>query len=399
MKFSQILEISKGFLKQIHNTRPVVIFDIGSASIGGAVVYFGKEVPKISYCTRIQLPFQEKADKKHLLPQIEEILSQVAGDIQKNGLKAVRGKSVVPQEIVCILSSLWSSTRTTNASFENKERFVVTDEVMDNLLAQIHKKNKEEKEEGVVTIEEIVVNSFLNGYPTQLPLGKKAQHINVSFLESTVTKELDTKIHDTIHKIFSSDIPVLLRSFTLVAFSVTRDMFEYMRDSMLIDVTGEITEIVVVRDSKLDETFSFPYGKNTIVRDIAEKTGSIPEDVLARLRISLSKAESEIKEEVSEEEKKWVEMFGGACEELSSETSPLPQDVFLITDTSYEKWFRSLIERVDFSQFTATRQEFHVNHFIEKKIEGGCMIDKGVVSDNFLVIESIFYNREYLSRT
>ncbi|NQV93385.1 hypothetical protein HQ403_02700 [Candidatus Kaiserbacteria bacterium] len=399
MKLSQISETVKNLLKRIRGVQPVVIFDIGSSSIGGAVVFFGKEVPEITYSTRVQLPFQEIADKKHLLPQIEEVLSQVAEDVQKNGLQAVKGKSVVPQEIVCILSSLWSNTRTTNATFENKEKFIVTDEIMDNLLIQIHENNKGEKEEGVVTIEEIIVNSFLNGYPTQLPLGKEAQHISVSFLESTVTKELNTKIHDVVYKIFSPDIPLLLRSFTLVAFSVTRDMFEHIRDFVLVDVTGEITEIAVVRNSTLDETFSFPYGKNTIVRDIAKKTGSVPEDVLTRLKIEISKTKSDIKGEVSEEEKKWTELFGKACEELSSETSPLPPHVFLIVDTPYEKWFHSMIERVDFSQFTATRDAFNVNPLLEKQVEGMCILHKGITYDNFLVIESIFYNREYLPRT
>ena len=396
------LLLLKRFLKRTKTTQPVVIFDIGSASIGGAVVFFDKEVPHISYCTRIQLPFQEKADEKRLLPQVEEVLAQVADEVQKNGLQPKDGQSIVPQEIVCIFSSLWSNTQATSASFEHKKSFVVTDRIMDNLLAQIHKSNKEEKKGTVKIIEEIIINSVLNGYPTHSPLGKKAQHINVTFLESTITEALYSKIHDVINKVFSPDIPLLLRSFTLASFSVTRDMFEDIRDFLLVDVTGEVTEISVVHDSTLEDTLSFPYGRNTIVRDIAKKTKSVPEDVLARIKIAFtndkSVSGSSIEDVIFEEEKQWADMFGRACGELSSETKPLPQRVFLISDHNYEDWFRKMIERVDFSQFTATREAFQVEMLIGEKMERTCTFNNKVIPDSFIVVDSLFYGREHLSR-
>ena len=392
------LEKFKNLFKHTNVIRPVVIFDIGSASIGGAVVFFDKEIPNITYCKRIQLPFQKEADERHFLSQIEEILTQIVDDIQKNGLQSKDGKFIVPQEIVCILSSLWSNTRTVHASFEHKERFIVTDNIMDDLLSQIHEKNKEERKDTTVIIEEIVISSLLNGYPTQLPLGKETQRINVTFLESTITKELHNKINDVIHKVFNHDIPLLFRSFTLVAFSVTRDMFEDIKDFFLIDVTGEITELAVIKNSILGDVLSFPYGRNTIVRDIAKKTNSIPEDILARIKIAFSSDSSDMKETIFEEEKQWTEMFGKACGELSSEINPLPQNVFLIANTDYEDWFRKMIERVDFSQFTATREAFNVNFLIGKNIDDVCTLNDEVVQDSFLIMDSLFYNREYLYR-
>ena len=91
-------------------------------------------------------------------------------------------------------------------------------------------------------------------------------------------------------------------------------------------------------------------------------------------------------------------MFGKACGELSSEINPLPHNVFLISNTGYESWFRSMIERVDFSQFTATKESFHVDLLIGKQTEGTCILNDKVTQDSFLSIGSLFYNREYLSR-
>ncbi len=384
------------FLRNKESKNSVIIFDIESASIGGAVVSFDKKVPHISYSTRTQLPFQEVADEKRLLTQIEEVLTSVASDLQKNGLLTKDGKSIAVKEIVCVLSSLWSNTQTTNVSFENKEKFKVTNRIMDDLLAKIHASDKKIARKSTVTIEKKVINSLLNGYPTEAPLGKEVTRINITFLESTVSNALHAKMSEIMHSTFNPDIPLVFRSFTLVAFSVTRDLFNTTKNFMLIDVTGEITEIAVVRNSILEDMLSFPYGKNTIVRDVAKKTKSIPEDILTRIKIMSSGNELEVKEEFFEAEKKWTEMFGRACDELSSEINPLPRDVFLVVDNNYKNWFRSMIERVDFSQFTVTKEMFHVDSLTENQKDGTYTLGKDVVPDNFLIVNSLFYNREYL---
>ncbi|MEX0652321.1 MAG: hypothetical protein WD509_03275 [Candidatus Paceibacterota bacterium] len=398
MTFSHGIEKMHSIFKKGASTQPVVIFDIGSASIGAAVVYFDTEVPRISYSARQALPFLGEADKKKLIPQIEEILSFATANIQKNGLTPQKGLSVIPREIVCIFSPLWSETQTTEASFTHKEKFIVSDTVMDNLLAQIHENNKETKDDTEVVIEEVVISSLLNNYPTQAPLGKETLSINVSFLESSIDKNLDTKVRDVIYKTFNVDTPLLLRSFTLAAFSVARDIHENMKDFLLIDVTGEITDIAVVRSSVLKDTLSFPYGKNSIIRNVASRKGSIPEDVLARIKISLSSEDPEVKIDIKEEEKKWIDFFGKACEELSSDSMPLPREVFLITDTHYERLFRSMIEHVEFGQFTALKDPFLVKSFLKSKTKGMFLLDEGVLSDDFITIGALFYSREYLSR-
>jgi len=400
----------KRFLTFKKKIQPVIVFDIGSASIGAAVVFFEKEVPHIAYCTRVNLPFLKVAKKKHLLSQIEEILTQIAHDIQKNGLQIEGEQAVVPRKIVCIFSPLWSNTQTTCASFEAKKRFRVTDQIMDNLLAQIHKESKENnKKKGgsMEVIEEIVISTLLNGYPTDSPLGKETQSIEVTYFESVITKTLHEKISSTIHKTFSPDIPLLFRSLTLVSFTVVRDLFEDIKDFLLIDVTGEITELAVVRNSILEDTISFPYGRNTLVRNIAKKTRSIPEDVLSRVTLALfytdaqtgtdSENTSEIKELLSKEEKLWTEMFGKACDEISSEVHLLPQDVFLIADGEYTHWFSRMIERVDFSQFTPTREAFLVHTLTGEHLEDVCTHSDGVTRDNFLIIGSLLHHRKYLS--
>jgi len=377
--------------------QPIIIFDIGSASIGGAVVFFGGEMPKISYSTRIQLPFQEEVDRGRLLPQIEEILEKVSSDVQKNGLHTGTGKSIKPHNIVCVLSSLWSNTQTTSASFENKEVFEVNDSIMDSLLEQIHK-SKDTKKDGDVTIEEIVINSQLNGYSTRFPLKKEAKRIDITLLESSVAKEIYEKINNIIDKTFSPDISVVFRSSTLVAFSVARDIYEDMRDFIIVDVTGEITELAVVHNSILGDTISFPYGRNSLIRDIAKSTESVPEDILARVKILFSSIEVELeKNPFEKEEKKWIEMFSKACFEISSDINPLPKNIFLIVDSSYEKWFHFMIKKTNFNGVPIVQEDYKINPIMKDKVSDLYESSSMSMRDNFIVVDALFYNREYLS--
>ena len=391
-----LLKIMKQFFKRSNRTEPVVIFDVGSASIGGAVVLFNNEVPEMVFCTRKQIPFQEVADVSRLMPLIEEVLAQVVEEVQK-GMQTDKLEST-PKEIVCVLSSLWSNTQTTDASFENEKEFEVTDSIMNNLLAHIHKENKEQKGDAKEIIEEKVISSLLNGYPTMEPLGKRTNRISITFLEGVVDKDVHEKITNVINKVFSPDIPLLFRSFTLASFSVARDMFEKERDFLLLDVTGELTEMAVIRHSTIAKTLSFPYGRNTIIRNVATKNNSIPEDASSRIKLALLSEDTTTREILLEEEKKWIEMFGKACADLSSGMNPLPQSVFLVADSNHESWFRGMIERVDFSQFTTTKEAFEVTPLIDKQMEGACILGDKVVRDDFLIVDSLFYNREYLSR-
>ncbi|MBI2618437.1 hypothetical protein HYW58_03235 [Candidatus Kaiserbacteria bacterium] len=381
------------------DTQPVVIFDIGSASVGGAVVSL-KESPHVEYSTREYIPLQEVPDESHFIPVMAETLLRVGRDIQKTGLNR-DGTSVLPRDIIAVFGSPWHDTRTIAASFEHHESFKVTDRVMDNLLAQIRdKKNNSPKDSGKtsVVIEEKIIHSSLNGYVTNSPLGKTARRINVTFLESTVSKDMHERVSSVIHEVFSPDVPLILRSFTLTSFSLARDMFPEKKNFLLVDVTGEVSEISVIQDSILGDTLSFPYGRNTVVRNIAKSAGSLPEETLSRVKMYFSSGGNELEGQMTEEEKRWTEMFGKACAELSTSALPLPQTVFLVADTVFAKWFKGMIERVDFSQFTITHESFQVFSLIEAHIEETCTAKEGVVCDSFLITEALFYNKEHQLR-
>ena len=88
-----------------------IIFDIGSGSVGAALVelsYFNK--PTILYSTRKDIAFKEEVNPDKLLSSMKIAMESVALNVQKIGFKneaLVRLKNKDIGTIYCVFSSPW----------------------------------------------------------------------------------------------------------------------------------------------------------------------------------------------------------------------------------------------------------------------------------------------------
>lgn len=382
---------TKSIMALFQKTKRIILFDIGSASIGSAIVSFSyNKPPHIEHCSRTYIPFQDDIQEVRTQERLVAQLEAVAQGIVKSDY--YRALHIRPDRVVCIISSPWHTTETLSASYNGKERIEVTEKIMDGLLQEIKTKTAAVPKESV-NIEEVVVQSSLNGYATEVPLGKRAKRISVAMMRSAISSSLHRKATSAIEKAFGHT-PILFRSFSLAAFSVMRDVFKEDRDFLLVDVTGEVTEIIVVRNMVPTEFLSFPYGRNTLVRNVAQTLGSIPEEVESRIALSLSHNEQSVSAALEQEEKKWKDTFKGACVALFKEMLPLPEKVFLVADGKLCGWFLKLIGSDEFREYTTTAGPFSIIPLRNKgAIEGFCTIGEGAGEDPFLIVDTLFCDR------
>ncbi|MCW9054742.1 MAG: hypothetical protein OQJ98_02060 [Candidatus Pacebacteria bacterium] len=346
------------------------------------------------------IPLSSTLHKESFPGQLADALVEVAKNIQKNGLVEPGGKKyIIPREIVCVLGSPWHQTQTITASVEQKESFLVTDAVMDNLLAQIQEKKEKDEREGaeeMVTIEEMIIESSLNGYSTQSPIGKTARCISVAFLESSTFQATEKLLRKALYEVFSPSIPLAFRSFTLASFSVVRDILSPHNDFLLIDVTGGTSNISVVHNSILLDTANIPYGRNTLIQNITKATGAIPEESLSRVKLFFAGGDDqELQELIGAEEERWLKHITEACKRLSFEAVPLPSKVFVISDPVFGSWFKTVLESPELAQFTVTKKHFEAILISEKSLEEKCSFERSVQKDVFLMTDALFYSREY----
>src|SRR3989344_8219606 len=102
----------------------VIILDIGSASVGGALVLFNKTTaPFVVYTVRREIKFHQKIDFERFILSTKDTLDEVIGYLQKEGLfyLKLKGRShLTPEAVHCIFGAPWyaSQVRTLHVSRE-----------------------------------------------------------------------------------------------------------------------------------------------------------------------------------------------------------------------------------------------------------------------------------------
>lgn len=270
-----------------HTTGEVaLIFDIGSGSVGAALALLSSMHKPIVLATeRIELPFQETCESKRLQPLMlralsEVVLSLLAEGIPRAGLLARRLKIT---DAFYMLAAPWCSVRTKTLSLAQKEPLRITDEVLSELVRHEDTDKAEDSDtaaspkrraaEERKRFERLLLHASLNGYDTTAPLGKEARTAAFSFFESHSPSALLHAIENTVAH-FVHPRRTHFHSYALASFSALLELFPDTADFLLADIGGEITEVLSVRTKILRDTFSFPLGRNHLIRTLARATSS-----------------------------------------------------------------------------------------------------------------------------
>jgi hypothetical protein len=256
---------------------------------------------------------------------------------------------------------------------------------------------QERGEEKHELIEGDILDIELNRYHTKDPLGKITNDLGITLFVSSAPIELTDSIKSIKERGFG-ETTGNFASFTFSFFNVVRDIWHEKHHFILLDVSGEVTDLSVVKDGKLLETSSFPCGVNTVVRLIASrfnlKMGESESLLNAYYNHHLSSSErARVSLTLHDAQKQWLSFFSKELEEISPQIL-LPRDVFLTVDEPYTAWFKDIIESEKLHPITPTGKSFSVVALNETILAPHCVFNKGISKDPFLAIESIFLNRK-----
>src|SRR6266568_4891650 len=106
------------FSKSKNNKELVLVFNIGSSSVGGALFFAQSSgIPKIIFSTTEQIRLEEKMNSDRFYTLAMQSLETVVGRVYKAGLGA-------PKEIFCVLSSPWHVSQTRIINYKKNTPFV-----------------------------------------------------------------------------------------------------------------------------------------------------------------------------------------------------------------------------------------------------------------------------------
>ncbi len=387
-----------GFFSSNKNTEKIVaIFDIGSGSVGGALVKISSpnengivHPPVILSQSHAPIPFQESIDFELFFADMQKALFTVANELYLTKVGA-------PQEIICNLASPWYVGETRHVHITKNAPFLVTKEMIHELvttelasLAETYKKKYESTGAESQLMESKVFHTRLNGYLVDDPIGKRASSLDVYLFLALSPKICLDNIRETFVRVFHHT-PVSFTSFISSLCIGSAERFTPTDSYLLIDIRGEITDIAIVSGGVLVSTVSFPFGKHGIIRAF-KKQGMDEREARSVIAMKTSNVLSdnrakELEPSIAEIQKSWNDMFTASVAQLPR-TIALPSMIFLVADTDTALWFREVIAEagaVSGHQFTVTTLGGQLFLNICKVADGTC--------DPFLMIEAIAATR------
>lgn len=388
----------------------VLVFDIGSSSVGGALFEIQKsKIPKIILSIREPIIFENKIDTNKFLFLTIKSLETIASRIC---LKSVHK----PSKIFCVLSSPFYASATRIIKLEKNISFLFTPQLADdlikkeiNLFKEEYLKKFSDVDNKIRLIELKNIKIMLNGYETSNPLDKKAKTLEMIIFISMSGEFILKEIEKTIFKHFHSK-NINFSSFIMASFSVARDIFAHQDNFILVDISGEMTDVSIIKKNILTNSISYPLGRNFFIRNIANSLNYTLSEAKSIFSLYKDEHASEtalkrLEPIMSKLKKEWLDAFQKSLINISDDFS-VPSNIFITVDSDLFNFFSKIIKNEQFSQYNLTESEFKII-FLDSKALHNFVSFKPISSvsnsfdkdesnidyDLFLAIESIYINR------
>lgn len=384
------------FSKNNKDNKLIIMFGIGSGSVGGSIVNFKKDQngfwsPHIIGQTRTQISMKEELDFDTFFYDMQIAINTTAQ-------KLYDMKKGAPDEIYCTLNSPWYTSETRTIHMEKNTPFLITKKIVDEMIQKELKNISEKyskKYEGVYTkpqlLEGKVLHSSLNGYGIDDPVGKKATSVDLNIFIS-ISPEICIKgIEDSIKRVFHHT-KISYGSFISSLFIAARDKYITAQSYLLIDINAEITDVAIVSNGVLSAMMSFPMGKNSVIRSLSSKLNKNEEESRSLFRMHTTemltlKEKNKVDDVLQYIHKEWEKLFKDAILSLPRSIS-LPTSVFLVGDNDTTVWFKEVLESGDYSQDIVTGKKFNVITVDGPSFLDMCKVTDGTC-DQFLMVEAI----------
>lgn len=373
--------------------KTIAIFDVGSGSVGGAIAQIPEnveEVPVILKSIRHEIKNRKNDSFKSFLKETIITLHHTANALYNKKIGKI-------DEIVCVLTSPWSSSETKKISISNSKSFVFTKKMADELikketanivLAYENKEDNNGNKESLV--EKIITEVFLDDKLTQNPIGKRCKFLDLNMTYSISPQIFLDHAHIVLSHIFHAT-PVSFSSFAFMSHLMIRENYVGTESHLLLDIGGEVTDLSVINRGVFQSKISFPFGKKTIIKHLGLKLNIDRRDAEELFKLyykdNLSlEHKSKLAPIFNSIERFWSEELRHCLTNIPKKYA-LPDIVFLTIDNDMKNWFFEVFRKEEFSQNITLKDKFKIVILDENELVNMCSFKEGVY-DPFLMIEA-----------
>ena len=241
-----------------------LIFDIESDSVCAAIVlYEADKTPRIIYHTESEVTHKAHTDGAYLSRNMLKALETAADDVS--------AAMIAPHvdRIHVVLSSPWiiSKLSCVEKKFE-KETVVRQSAVADLLEKERAASSKLFAVGDAAAIDAKLFEIKINGYPVAEYEGKRALSLEGTMVVSFASRKMLNEIKSRINRFFRAGDEVF-HSSLILRYIALRSILPHHTDYIWLQVHGELTDVLIVRQGACAVAGSLPFGYDTLVRKFA----------------------------------------------------------------------------------------------------------------------------------
>ncbi len=349
-----------------------IVIDVGSASVGVAIVYsenIDQKMEVIWSHREYELIRDVKGDAESV-KEISTVLVNALLELGSNGLKAVHqyDPKLPIRYVQVAICAPWAYTVTKTINFEDEHPFEVDKELIGELVKNAKKQTQETTLGGEIleglglrTIAEETVNVQINGYSIREPYGKKGRSISISHITAVANEKILTTLEDSLQKILPK-AKIDCFSFMYLFYRALKDLHPNTSEICLIDVTNEATEIGIMRDNILKYTTHIPFGMYSLAREIALACDIPKEEAYSYIKDGRDITKGPFSQEKIAEVEKVFEAYSEKLAELFAQTGDtlsIPKTLFLHTSKNTEEFFSKHLKSAA-KKATGTSHSLHL---------------------------------------
>lgn len=358
------------------------IVDIATASVSGALVRDGEFL----FSCHENAVFGSRLDFNKFFLGLQKTLEKVLVQLEKNSPKR-------PDRFVCFLPAPFYMSETKTVVFKPEKKFNIDRKLLHRLSEDLARDFLSEQstlfpdlenDENIV-LENKIVQIKLNDYIVEDFLRRNVSSLETTNYLSVGSNLLSEKIKSLFEKVFHDD-QVEFHSFAFALFSGLRDLLPKDSSFTIVDVGGELTDLIFVRRGVLNSHVSFPFGRRTILKKITAKLKTAIDESQSTLNMFLqNKLNENTKEKVAvildEVKQEWVSEIHKYLKNQIGR-----QDFYLVDTDEFGKLLADWL-----SQETVQGQQASFVHFVEPALFSGFFKGRQPqVADTFLLAAAIF---------
>lgn len=284
------MSLSSTFFRSKHS-ESVVFIDIGTGSVAGAYARYAEgDTPMLLYTQRI--PFEIRKDEPHEAAMLRA-LKELGDTLIREGapiLLRATGSGHINTILVSI-DAPWQKTIMRVEKFEQKVPFVFTKSIVAEALEKTHVPVP-----GKLLADESIIGTILNGYETRNPYGKSVHRASIVILTSLIDENIAEGIAMTLRNLYHTKHVLLIVGSSL-RYQAMRTAFPHERDALILDATGPVTSIALVRKNlfvAVNEIVDTAVAPHSWVQGVMDELAKIAKEFPLPRTIFLLAQESEI---------------------------------------------------------------------------------------------------------